>query len=60
MIFVDGVNDNDDPAVVEGSLLFDDKFLTLHKLLLLLLLLSLLMPAFKFIRLSFCTFFLTT
>lgn len=59
MIFGDGINDGDEPAVVDGSLLFDDKFLTLQELLLLLLLL-LLMPAFKFIRLSFCTFFLTT
>lgn len=52
-IFGDGVND--DAAVPDGSLLLlDDKFLVLHELLLLLLL-----PAFRFIRLSFCTLFLT-
>lgn len=46
-----------DTAVVDSSLLFDDKILTLQGLLLLLLLLPLLMSAFKFIRLSFCTLF---
>lgn len=53
-IFGDGVNDDDD------SLLFDDELLTLDGLLLLLFVLLLtMMPAVKFIRLSFCTFFLT-
>lgn len=52
-IFGDGVNDEDGAVAVDDSLLlFDDKFLVLHELLLLL-------PAFRFIRLSFCTLFLT-
>lgn len=51
-IFGDGVSDDGD--AVDGSLLLllDDKLLTLLELLWLL-------PAFKFIRLSFCTLGLT-
>lgn len=51
--FILGEGVNDDPAAVDGdSLLLVDKFLALLELLLL--------PAFKFIRLSFCTLCLTT
>lgn len=55
-IFGEGVSE-DAVAVVDDSLLtFDKRFLTLHKILLLLITL---LPEVKFIRLSFCTFFLT-
>lgn len=53
--FIEGEGEdvNDDPAAVDGdSLLLVDKFL-------LFLLELLLLPAFKFIRLSFCTLCLT-
>lgn len=50
LIFGDGVNEVA-VVVADSLLLFDDKFLTL--------LLLVLLPAFKFIRLSVCTIFLT-